>query len=67
LDKCVSSTTPNAKNPDSTTPIAASGPAAEEDPVATKLLEKLSTKSRQRWPGDLLPEADRAPGLLPTV
>jgi coenzyme F420 hydrogenase subunit beta len=40
---------------------------AEEDPVATKLLEKLSTKSRQRWPGDLLPEADRAPGLLPTV
>ncbi len=38
-----------------------------EDPVAMRLLDRLSAKSRQRWPADLLPEADGAPRLLPLI
>lgn len=38
---------------------------AEEDDVAMGLLRKLSAKSRERWPADLLPEAYRRPALLP--
>jgi len=37
----------------------------EDDPVAMNLLTKLSTVSRKRWPGDVLPETHQAPGLLP--
>ncbi|HEX9766412.1 MAG TPA: Coenzyme F420 hydrogenase/dehydrogenase, beta subunit C-terminal domain [Nitriliruptorales bacterium] len=40
---------------------------AEDDAVAMSLLEKLSAKSRKRWPADLLPEGHRAPALLPVV
>lgn len=40
---------------------------AEEDEVALKLLDKLSTKSRERWPNEALPEPHRGPGLLPVV
>jgi len=40
---------------------------ATDDPVAMKLLRNLSVKSRKRWPGDDLPEPQRAPGLLPIV
>ncbi|MBW3662077.1 MAG: Coenzyme F420 hydrogenase/dehydrogenase, beta subunit C-terminal domain [Actinobacteria bacterium] len=40
---------------------------AQDDPVAMSLLEKLSAKSRKRWPTELLPEGDRAPALLPVV
>lgn len=38
---------------------------AEDDDVAMNLLAKLSMTSRKRWPGDLLPEAARTPGILP--
>jgi coenzyme F420 hydrogenase subunit beta len=38
---------------------------AESDEVATRLLEKLSVKSRKRWPAEMLPEGQRAPALLP--
>jgi coenzyme F420 hydrogenase subunit beta len=38
-----------------------------EDPAAIELMRKLSLKSRSRWPVDELPEADRAPGLVPVV
>jgi coenzyme F420 hydrogenase subunit beta len=40
---------------------------AEDDEVAMKLLDKLSTKSRERWPADVLPQGHRAPALLPTA
>lgn len=40
---------------------------AEDDAVAMKLLDKLSAKSRERWPTDVLPDHQRAPGLLPVV
>jgi coenzyme F420 hydrogenase subunit beta len=40
---------------------------AEDDEVAMRLLARLSEVSRKRWPGELLPEADRSPGLLPTA
>ncbi len=39
----------------------------EDDPVAMKLLNALSAKSRKRWPADLVPEGARRPALLPTV
>jgi coenzyme F420 hydrogenase subunit beta len=39
----------------------------EDDPVAMKLLQTLSTKSRKRWPTELVPEDARRPALLPTV
>ena len=38
-----------------------------DDPVAMKLLDKLSTVSRKRWPTDLVPDDHRTPGLLPTA
>ncbi|MDP8931840.1 MAG: Coenzyme F420 hydrogenase/dehydrogenase, beta subunit C-terminal domain [Actinomycetota bacterium] len=38
---------------------------AETDDVAMSLLAKLSEKSRQRWPSDMLPESHRGPALLP--
>lgn len=38
---------------------------AETDDLAMSLLAKLSGKSRQRWPSDLLPESHRYPALLP--
>lgn len=38
---------------------------AEDDPVAIKLLDRLSAKSRKRWPGTFLPEDQQSPGLLP--
>ncbi|MDX1621121.1 MAG: Coenzyme F420 hydrogenase/dehydrogenase, beta subunit C-terminal domain [Nitriliruptorales bacterium] len=38
---------------------------AEDDEVAMKLLDRLSTKSRERWPIDELPRPHRRPGLLP--
>jgi coenzyme F420 hydrogenase subunit beta len=37
----------------------------EDDEVAMNLLTKLSTVSRRRWPGDVLPERAARPGLLP--
>ena len=37
----------------------------EDDPVAMKLLTTLSTKSRKRWPTELVPDGAAAPGLLP--
>lgn len=40
---------------------------AEADPVAMNLLDRLSQKSRQRWPTSALPLADRGPGLLPDI
>jgi coenzyme F420 hydrogenase subunit beta len=40
---------------------------AEEDAVAMKLLDKLSSKSRERWPSNALPEGHRSPGLLPVL
>jgi hypothetical protein len=40
---------------------------AEADPVAMKLLDRLSRKARQRWPMDVLPEGDSSPGLSPVV
>ncbi|HEX2028805.1 MAG TPA: Coenzyme F420 hydrogenase/dehydrogenase, beta subunit C-terminal domain [Nitriliruptorales bacterium] len=40
---------------------------ADQDPVAMNVLDKLSATSRKRWPGDLLPEAFRAPGVRPTA
>ncbi len=40
---------------------------AEDDPVAIKLLEKLSVTSRKRWPVDELDGAAARPGLLPIV
>ncbi len=38
---------------------------AETDDVAMNLLAKLSQKSRERWPADLLPDDQRSPSLLP--
>ncbi|MDQ3931738.1 MAG: Coenzyme F420 hydrogenase/dehydrogenase, beta subunit C-terminal domain [Actinomycetota bacterium] len=38
---------------------------AETDELAMSLLTKLSEKSRQRWPIDLLPESHGHPALLP--
>jgi len=38
-----------------------------EDPAALSLMEKLSAKSRERWPGDELPAEWSFPGVLPTV
>lgn len=38
-----------------------------EDPVAMGLLTKLSAKSRERWPAQMLPEGERRPALLPIV
>lgn len=40
---------------------------AEEDPVALKLLDKLSAKSRKRWPSGGLPPEQLGPGMLPIV
>lgn len=40
---------------------------AESDPVAMRLLERLSTKSRDRWPADSLAPQLRSPGLLPVL
>lgn len=40
---------------------------AEDDPVAIKLLDRLSAKSRKRWPDASLPTDQQAPGLLPIV
>jgi len=39
----------------------------EQDPIAMRLLDRLSAKSRQRWPADVLPETFGAPRLLPLV
>lgn len=39
----------------------------DTDEVAMKLLTKLSTWSRKRWPTDTLPETHQAPGMLPIV
>ncbi len=39
----------------------------EDDPVAMRLLGRLSAKSRKRWPADVLPETFGAPRLLPVV
>ncbi len=39
----------------------------EDDPVAMRLLDRLSVKSRKRWPADLLPATDGSPYLLPVV
>lgn len=39
----------------------------EQSPVAMKLLEKLSTVSRRRWPTDAVDEVAARPGLLPVV
>jgi coenzyme F420 hydrogenase subunit beta len=39
----------------------------EDDPVAMKLLNKLSTAQRKRWPMQDVAEAHRQPGLLPIV
>jgi coenzyme F420 hydrogenase subunit beta len=36
-----------------------------EDPAAISLMEKLSVKSRKRWPGDALPSEWSFPGVLP--
>ncbi|MGH2670035.1 MAG: Coenzyme F420 hydrogenase/dehydrogenase, beta subunit C-terminal domain, partial [bacterium] len=36
-----------------------------EDPAAIELMAKLSTKSRERWPMEKLPESRHLPGLLP--
>ncbi len=36
-----------------------------EDPGAVDLMFKLAAKSRERWPSDQLPEADRSPGAIP--
>ncbi len=38
---------------------------ADADATAMQLLLKLSEKSRQRWPADLLPPVHRSPALLP--
>ena len=35
-----------------------------EDPGAIELMRKLSAKSRERWPMDAVPEAQRAPGAI---
>ncbi len=40
---------------------------AEDDEVAMKLLTKLSTTSRKRWPDHAVPETAGQPGLLPVV
>ncbi|MGH3440927.1 MAG: Coenzyme F420 hydrogenase/dehydrogenase, beta subunit C-terminal domain [Nitriliruptorales bacterium] len=40
---------------------------AEDDEVAMKLLRKLSEKSRERWPVDVVPQGHAAPALLPTA
>jgi coenzyme F420 hydrogenase subunit beta len=37
------------------------------DPVAMQLLDRLSAKSRKRWPADVLPKSFGAPRLLPVV
>jgi len=39
----------------------------QDDPVAMKLLTTLSTKSRKRWPSDLVPATAAGPGLLPVT
>jgi coenzyme F420 hydrogenase subunit beta len=39
----------------------------ESDPVAMKLLARLSSRSRERWPSDALPANDVQPGLLPIL
>jgi coenzyme F420 hydrogenase subunit beta len=39
----------------------------EEDPVAMTLLDRLSAKSRKRWPSNLLPTEYGAPQQLPVV
>ncbi|MTV26547.1 oxidoreductase [Nitriliruptoraceae bacterium ZYF776] len=39
----------------------------ETDEVAMNLLSKLSTVSRKRWPGDVLPDEAARPALLPVV
>jgi coenzyme F420 hydrogenase subunit beta len=39
----------------------------EDDEVAMRLLERLSTVSRRRWPADMLPEDARSPGQLPVI
>jgi len=38
-----------------------------EDPDAIDLMKKLAVKSRERWPVEELPEADRRPGLFPVA
>ena len=38
---------------------------ATEDPAAVALMEKLSSKQRQRWPTEELPEEWNLPGILP--
>ena len=40
---------------------------AEEDTVAMTLLERLSQKSRERWPVEAVRAEDRRPALLPVV
>jgi coenzyme F420 hydrogenase subunit beta len=37
---------------------------AEEDPVAMKLLERLSAKSRERWPAAVVAPEDAAPAVM---
>jgi coenzyme F420 hydrogenase subunit beta len=38
-----------------------------EDPAAIALMEKLAARSRERWPADGLPEANRGPGVVPAA
>ena len=38
-----------------------------EDPAALALMDKLAAHSRDRWPGDALPDEWSTPGLLPDV